>query len=285
VGSAAEALGRLLELPEVADGVERARQACAGLARHPAMRRRADEVGAEARVRAAHASAALDGARLPLAAVREAACGATPLPDDPVGTAVHGALRAVAEAERAASAWRPGPERAAPLQVLARLHVAAAAGRLEDDALGRPRRPDEAPRDGGGQDLPAAPAGPAIAARLDSLADLLRAPASSPAVLVAALAHAEVAAVRPFLAGNGVVARALARAVVVSRGLDPRGAAIWEAGLLELGPRPVRALRGYARGEPQAVGEWLACWTEAVVLGAAQGTALADAVLAGRLEG
>jgi hypothetical protein len=284
VGTAAEALGRLLELPGVADGVEQARQACAGLARHPAMRRRAEQVGAEARVRAAHASAALDGARLPLAVVRDAACGARPLPEDPVGTAVHGALRAVAEAERAAGAWRSGPERAAPLQVLARMHVAAAAGRLEDDALGRPRRPGEAPHDGGGDGLPDAPDGPALFARLGSLADLLRAPAPCPAVLVAALAHAEVATVRPFVAGNGVVARALARAVVVSRGLDPGGAAIWEAGLLELGPRPAPALRGYARGDPQAVGEWLLCWTEAVRLGAAHGTALADAVLAGRLK-
>ena len=276
------ALQRLLDLPGVADGVEQARQACAGLARHPAMRRRAEQVAAEARVRAAHASAALDGARLPLEAFRDAARGAAALPSDPVGAVALGALRATAEAERVGAAWRSGPERISPLQVLARLHVAAAAGLLEQTALGRPRGPGERPGDVLAGDPPA-PDGAALAERVDRLADLLRAPTTCPAALVAALAQAEVATARPFAAANGVVARALARAVATSRGLDPGGAAIWEAGLVDLGPAVAEALRGYTSGEPEGVAAWLRCWTAAMVAGAGHGTAVADAVLAGRL--
>jgi hypothetical protein len=233
-------------------------------------------------VRAAHASAVLDGARLPLEAVRDAARGAAPLPSDPVGAAVLGALRATAEAERVCATWRSGPERVAPLQVLARLHVAAAAGLLDEAALGRPRREGERPGDVLAGDPPA-PDGAALAARVDRLTELLRAPEAAPAALVAALAQAEVATARPFVAGNGVVARALARAVATSRGLDPGGAAVWEAGLVDQGPAATQALRAYASGDPDDLAAWLRCWTAAMVAGAGYGTAVADAVLAGRL--
>ena len=142
---------------------------------------------------------------------------------------------------------------AAPLQVLARLHVVAAAGLVPDDALGRPRLPGEAPGDGAdllradGSPLPAAD--PAeLPGRLGALADLLAAPAPVPALVVAALAHAEIATLRPFVAANGVVARAVCRALLVGRGLDPSGVAVWEAALLAAGPPYPLALAGYAAG-------------------------------------
>jgi hypothetical protein len=280
----AAALARLALLPGVTEGGEAARDACARLRWHPALRRRAEPARAEAEVRAARCSAALSGARLPLDAVRDAARGVAALPDDAAGRTARGALRAVAEIAHLRDTWHT-----APAQALARLHTAAAAGVVPDGALGRPREPGQAPGDGADlldpQGLPVpAPDGAALAARLAGLSALLTAPPQIPALLVAALAHAEIATARPFLAANGVVARALCRAVVVGRGLDPTGVAVWEAALLEAGPAYPLTLAGYAAGDAEPVAAWLRMFARAVVDGAGEGLAVCDAVLAGRLH-
>ena len=279
----AAALERLAVLPGVPEAVDEAREACTRLRWHPALRRRAAEARAEAGVRAVRASAALAGARLPVDLVRDVARGAADFPPDASGRAALGVLRAHAEAEALAPGW----ERA-PLQVLARLHVVAAAGLIPDDALGRPRLAGEAPGDGAdllradGSPLPAAD--PAeLPGRLGALADLLAAPAPVPALVVAALAHAEIATLRPFVAANGVVARAVCRALVVARGLDPTGVAVWEAALLAAGPPYPLALAGYAGGTADGVRTWLLLFARAVTDGVAEGLAVADAVVAGRL--
>ena len=271
------ALDRLHGLPGVADSVTQAREACTRLRWHPALRRRTAEAAAESRVRAARASAALEGAQLPVAMFRDAARGAEPLPDDPVGRVAHGALRAVAETEHLGQNWQ-----ATSAQAMARLHLAAATGVLDEGDLGRPRRPDEPPREGAA-DLPA-PMGAALRARIQATADLLGAAPSAPALLVAALVHAEVLTARPFVACNGVVARSLARAVVVTRGLDPAGVAVWEAGHLASGPTYQAALAGYASGDPDGLALWLRTAAKAIVDGAAEGARVCDAVVAGRFE-
>src|SRR4051794_15514923 len=142
--SAVAALERLAALPGVAEAVDDARAACSQLRWHPALRRRAAEARAEAGIRAVRAAGALAGARLPVDLVRDVARGAAIFPPDAAGRAALGVLRAHAEAEALAPGW----ERA-PLQVLARLHVVAAAGLVPDAALGRPRLPGDAPGDGG----------------------------------------------------------------------------------------------------------------------------------------
>jgi Fic family protein len=272
------ALARELAALRTAPGVEAtiaaAREACTELRWHPALRRRSEEARAEAGVRAARGSAALEGARYPVDLLRDAARGAAALPDDASGRSAAGALRAITVAREVERTVR-----SAPAQALARLHLAATAGLLPPDEAGRPRT-DGPPRDGFGDP---APVGPALAARLEGLSALLGAPDETPALLVAALAHAEVLAVRPFRAGNGVVARALARAVLVGRGLDPTGVVVWEAAHLAAGPRYREALLGYASGRAEGVAAWLVHCGEAVVAGAGEGRAVADAVLAGRL--
>lgn len=271
------AFERLLDLPGVQDAVTSAREACTALRWHPALRRRTAEAAAESRVRAARASAALEGARLPVTLLRDAARGARPLPDDPVGLVAHGALRAVAETEHLPAGWQT---RAG--HVMARLHMAAATGVVDAPDLGRPRAQGEPARDGGTEY--AGLSGANLQARLQQLSDLLDAPATSPALLVAALVHAEIMTLRPFVACNGVVARALARAVIVSRGLDPFGVAVWEAGHLASGPGYGTALTLYAGGGADGVAQWLITAAEAVVEGCAQGSAVCDAVLAGRFD-
>ena len=273
-------LEALAALPGVADDVEAARQACERLRWHPAMRRRSAECRAEAAVWAARASAAVEGARLPVTLVRDAVRGARDLPDDAAGRVVAGAARAVAEAERLS---QDGARlvRDAPRQSLVRLHLAAVGGYLPDDEVGRPRRAGEEPR-GADLALPQAVSAAEASQRLDALVALLAAPTRAPVLVLAAVASAEILCAAPFVDGNGVVARALQRALVVGRGLDPMGAAVPESALLAEAGRYAEALHGYAAGGASGVAGWIRFTASTVVAGATEGSVLADAVLAGR---
>lgn len=270
-------LAYLAELDGVPQAVEAARKACDALRWHQALRKRGEQARAESTVRAARCSAALDGARLPLELVRDAARGARTLPDDGAGRSVHGALRAASQVDTLLrGAWRQ-----APLQALANLHVAAAAGLVPDDELGRPRRDGEKPADLPG--LGPACAGRELAARLDGVAQLIAGDTAAPALVLAAVVHAEVLTLRPFTAGNGVVARAMARMLVVGLGLDPTGVAVPEAGHLADASGYASCAGSYLRGGPPGVLLWVEHCSRALVDGAAEGVAVCDAVIAGRL--
>ena len=106
----------------------------------------------------------------------------------------------------------------------------------------------------------------------------------NPGFVVAAVVHAEVVSVRPFTSGNGLVARALARAVVQSRGLDPTGVAVVEAGhAAQGGPAYLGALAAYGTGSRDGVALWLEHCADAMVAAARAGVEVCDAVRAGRL--
>lgn len=272
-----QALQRVSALPAVVEAVEGAREACTALRWHAALRRRTEGARAEAVARGARASAAMDGAPLPLDLVRDVLRGAAQAPDDAAGRALSGALRATVEAGRLA-----GTLGRSPLQTLARLHTAAAAGLVPDDLLGRPRVGTNQPLDLAGPGP--APVGAGLRDRLDGLVSLLSADAGVPALVVAALVHAEVLVVRPFAVGNGVVARALFRAVVVERALDPTGVAVSEVGFERAGvPAYAAAITAYAGSTTDGVVAWVQHCALAVQVGAAEGAAIGDAVVAGRL--
>ena len=243
----------LLGLPGVADSVDRARSAVDELRRQRVLRRRSAEVSAESALRGARASAALEGADVPLDALRRTlqAGGLLPADEAPV---VQGALRATSEVGALAATVRH-----APLQALARWHVLAASGVLPPDELGRPRA--------------------GASARLRPLVAAVTARTSAPAVVVSAVVHAELLVVQPFAWGSGLVARAAARAVLVDRGLDPKALSVPEAGHLELGREAYdSALVGYREGDAAGVAGWLVHCAEAVVLGAREGLAVATAL-------
>jgi hypothetical protein len=135
----------------------------------------------------------------------------------------------------------------APLQVLARLHALAAKGTMPDDELGRPVQ---------GAD------------RLADLARLLTGPTSAPALVVAAVAHAEVQAVAPFASHNGIVARALERLLIVARGVDPTSLVVPEAGHLAFRAEYQSNLRAYRDGGLAGVHAWLLYAATAFTAGA-----------------
>ena len=246
--AAPDPLAHLLDLPGVRDAADAARTGIDRLLAHRLMRNRSAEVSTESALRGARASAALEGVDVPLAELRAGAV------DDPV---VQGSLRVSAALGSMTQTWSR-----APGQVLARLHVLAAADLVDRAALGRP-----APH-----------AGP----RLTGLLGLVQVETAVPAVLLAGLVHGELAALVPFGTADGVVARAAARLTGITRGLDPKAVSVPEVGFVELGSGAyAEALGGYSSGSAEGVAGWLVHCCRATEHGALEGLAIAEAILRG----
>lgn len=227
-------LAWLLSLEGVPSAYAAARDGIDAMLRDRGLRRTSPETTAESLLRGAQASAALEGSESTLAEVR--AGGGDAIAAD--------AVRVSAEL----LALAPVLGRS-PLQVLARIHALAASGSLPDDQLGRPRD---------GQS----------AHRLRGIADLLTAPTQAPALLVAAVVHADLATSAPFPSHNGIVARAVERLVMVARGVDEKSLVVPEAGHLALRPAYESNLRGYRDGGTAGVQAWLLYAAEAFAAGA-----------------
>lgn len=129
----------------------------------------------------------------------------------------------------------------APLQAFARLHVLA-----------------------GGSGRPATTDG---AERLRGLAGVL-ATTSVPALVVAAVVHAEIATARPFGEYDALVARAAERLVLATRGVDEKSLTVPEAGHQALGATYGSNLRAYREGGASGVHAWLLYAAEAFTAGA-----------------
>jgi hypothetical protein len=242
-------LAPLLDLPGVSDALGAAREAVDRLLNHRVLRRQSAAVSSESALRGARASAALEGADVPLADLRAGGV------QDPV---VQGALRVSAGIGGLVAVW----ERA-PLQAIARLHVLAAAGSVPEDQLGRPSGAEP------------------IAARLTGIAHLIAGRSTVPGTLVAAVVQGELAALAPFGSHDGMVARAAARLTLITRGVDPKSVSVPEVGHLERAGDYRTALNGYRTGEPDGVAAWLRHCATAVELGAQEGLAVCEAVLRG----
>jgi len=388
VGRVNDAFAQVAELPGVASAVADARTAVDRLLGHRVLRRRSAEVSAESALRGARASAALEGAWVPLSDLRGG--GTT----DPI---VQGALRVSAELGTLEDTWR-----VAPRQALARLHVLAAADTVPSSELGRPSSPPSGSSGSGssgsgpsgsgpsgtgpsgtglvgsgrsetgpsgtgpsgtgpsgngssgtgssgtgssgtgssgtgssgtgsvGSGLSAsgssgsgpsgsgrsgteplgsgwsgtgplgtgpsgteplgaglasasapAPSPAEVAARLDGLSELLTGPSKAPALVVGAIVHAELLALRPFGSGDGIVARAAQRLTLVQRGLDPKSLTAPEIGHLALADDYSAALHAYLTGTPEGVAQWIAHCAKAVVLAAQDSQAICEAILRG----
>jgi len=298
-GVSPDPLAPLVGLPGVADAVRRAREAVVALHRHPVNRTGWAASAAEAALRAARASAALDGAEL---------ARADGVVTDPV---LAGAVRAAEATGRLLGTWRT-----APLQALARLHVLAAAdlgaaypaaGLGASDVAGAhgaaavSGAPDAAAVSGaagahgaaavsgahgtsavsgaaGAGDSAGAPGRPVRGTeRLALLAELVTGGTSVPAPVLVAVVHGELLVLEPFASANGVVARAAARLAAISSGLDPRGLAVPEVGHLRAGTAYREAARGFAAGTPDGLAAWIRHCCDQWVAGAREARSIADA--------
>ena len=191
------------------------------------MRRTTPEQTAESLLRGAHASAVLEGSTSSLEEVRAGDGDEIALASVRVSTEVLSLVPVLGRA---------------PAQALARLHSLT----------------------GGGS--PGQPASAEGAARLRALSQMLLA-TTSPALVVASLVHADLAAGAPFASYNGIVARAAERLVMVARGVDPASLVVPEAGHLALRAAYESNLRGYRDGGRQGLHAWLRYAAEAQAAG------------------
>ncbi|MER5768106.1 oxidoreductase [Streptomyces sp. NPDC001985] len=264
-------LAVLGSLPGVAGSVDAVRTAVDRVYGHRVMRRRSNEITAEAALRGARGSAALSGADWALEEVRRR----TDFSGEPESRTVGAALRLTAESGQLLSVWRQSP-----LRVLARLHLLAAGGSGDDESAGRPRLAGE-PVDEPLIEAPL-PGAAEVSGRLDGLAGLILAGSSAPALVLAAVVHGELLALRPFGSHNGLVARAAERVVLIGSGLDPKSICPAEVGHAEQGRAAyAAALDGYLTGTPEGVAGWIAHCGRAVQLGARESTAVCEALQRG----
>lgn len=203
------------------------------LLRDRGLRRSRPEETAESLLRGAYASAALEGSTSSLESIRAGDMDATAAAAVRVSTELLGLVPVVTMS---------------PLQAFARLHALAGKGVDHDDALGRPVTP-------------------AAAERLGVLSRTMLA-TEAPAMMLAALAHAELIAVAPFPSYNGIVARAVERLLLVARGVDQASLTVPEAGHLALRPEYESNLRGYRNGGRAGLHSWLLYAAEAYTKGA-----------------
>ncbi|MEV1328293.1 oxidoreductase [Micromonospora costi] len=241
-------LAPLLALADVAPAVERARERFDEALRHRALRRHGGQVAAEVSLRSAVASAALEGYAYDREAVRAGTI------TDPV---LQGALRVAGALPGLTELW---PK--APRQALARLHVLAARDVVPEPDLGRPA------------------ADPVVAARLDGLAALVAGGTTVSPLVLAAVVHGELLALRPFAGPSGVVARGAARLVLLASGTDPRGLLPVDVGHHDREPEYVGSAGAFATGTPDGLRSWLRHYTTAVEVGADELTRIGDEVLA-----
>lgn len=241
----------LLDLPGVRAAADLARDSLAEVHRHKANRRGWPTTAAEAAVRGARSSAAIDG-------------GSTELPaeggvTDPV---LAGALRVGQALDGDALPGLVATWQRAPLQALARLHLLAAADLVTDEsALGRPRT------------------APGLGERLGMLADLVTGGSKAPAPVLAAVVHGELLSLAPFGSADGVVARAASRLVSVASGLDPHNLGVPEVSWFRRRTAYIDGAAGFGTGDPTAVGSWLILCCGAFEAGAREATSIAESAV------
>ena len=243
-------LAPLLALPGVAAAADQAREALGRAHLHRANLRRWPVTAAEAALRAARASAVLDGG-LKLDEQLDASAASDPV--------FAGALR-VAQALEGGETTLVGVWQRAPLQALARLHMLAAADRVDEDQLGRPRADAD------------------VGPRLELLAKIVTGGSGAPAPVIAAVAHGELLTLAPFGSADGVVARAVSRLVTIATGLDPHGLGVPEVSWMRRAADYRDAARGFAAGTPDGIAAWLVLCCRAMRTGAQEALSIADSL-------
>lgn len=274
--------------PRVQAAGKALREASAALRWHQVLRRRWREARAETSLCCAVASGAVEGAVVPLALLRERVARAEltqASSGDPALDAVTALWRAGTHLNDlmpdlgGAGCGRQVPSR----ELLAGLHrdVVAplvASRQLSQGQVGLPRQDTAQPLEGGPGP---APQGPGLRARLEGLLALLDLP-QAPALVRAALVHAELVSTRPFVAGNAALGRLLVRHLTVRDGLEPTGTAVAEA-YPARDPQAYReAVSAYASGHPDGVATWVVWQAQALLEGVEEAHMLLRRVQAGR---
>lgn len=284
---AVAALRALAADQRVVDAEEALREASTELRWNEALRRRWREARAEAAVRGAIASGGVEGAVLPVDVLRDAVASRS-LTEASTGDPSLDAVAGLWRAGTRLNGWMPDlrgegrPAQPSPRTLLTALHrdVAgplAVTGTIPLDDVAAPRRGEREPLEGGPGE---APAGDALDARLDGLLRLIDA-AGAPALVRAAVVHAEMVCARPFTAGNAAVGRLLVRHLITRDGLEPTGVAVVDRYAGRVPVAYADALAAYATGTLDGVVAWVVWQAEAVLVGIQEAQAICRSVQAG----
>lgn len=195
-----------------------------------------------------YATGALDGAIMPEDVTSDPE-------SSPMGELSAKALIVTAEAMQQVNAFKTSP-----IQVWARLHSLL----TNDDDRGKLRTNDDVD-----DPLHLGSLVPAeyVESRMHDLNELI-VNSQTPALLVSAIAQAEISTVRPFAYGSHIIARATSRLVLAARGVDSSGLGVLEAGIYSIGRATyTRALGQYMTGTSEGVANWVAWYCDATVRG------------------
>lgn len=246
-----DAFAAVAALPGAQEAAATSRAAFDSILWDRQLRARAEDLSRRSALAGAASSAGIDGIEIEWR-VWEAGQAAD---DTAMGRAAAGIVAMYAQLPAVRGVWET-----APLQALAKLHTLVAVPVTGED-VGRPRTgaPEDPLRIG------PAPAAATVSPRLTDLARRLTAPTEAPALIVAAIVHAELMTLQPFTYGSGLVVRAVDRLLLSSRGVDPDNWAVPEAGLHAQGRSAyAHSLRSYAGGE---VVQWIDFYCSALAEG------------------
>jgi hypothetical protein len=219
----ADPLAWLSDLEGVPSAFAATRDGIDVLLRDRGMRRSTPEQTAESLLRGARASAVLEGSTSTVEQLRAGEGDAVAQVAVRLNTELLGQVPVLART---------------PVQAWARLHALT------------------------GGAAPGRPVSAQAAERLQQLGRTVLA-TRAPALMVAALVHAEVVTLAPFSSHDGLVARAAERLLLVQRGLDPASLLVPEAGHLALREEYESNLRGYRDGGRNGLHSWLLYAAEA----------------------
>ncbi|MDO4792271.1 MAG: hypothetical protein Q3999_07310 [Buchananella hordeovulneris] len=278
------ALQTLSALPEVRAAEEQVRQATTQLRWHEGLRRRWQEARAENAIRTACALAALAGARVPVAVLREEVARSAGIP---------GQAEALAPEESEAAGGRPS--RPDYQLALAAWHACADVVNCFPPLSGRPGREENPPAPAllagwhrsltaprGAHCRPGIPANPW---RAELVADVLAGAGAGEGtnVLVrAAIVQAELAAGPTFAHAGHEMGVLAGWYVAVTGGLEPTGAASPAVGAVENPAEYRAALTAYLEGSTAGIAQWIRFVARAWETGAQVGKQICDSVLAGK---
>lgn len=195
-----------------------------------------------------YASSALEGANMPSDPRVD--------PDDsPMGQLSTAALGITAEVDFQLTTFLK-----TPLQTWARLHSFID----QSENRGKPRINNEVV-----DPLHIGPPVPheLIEERLNNLIELITT-STSPAVLLSAIIHAEIATIAPFNRGSQMIARATTRLILQSKNIDQLKLVMPEYGFYKLGRNSyAKALISYQSGTLEGVTSWVDFHSQALVIG------------------
>lgn len=243
-------LQQLAEVPAIAEICHTSRKHIDDVQWNREIRKQDDSFTTYIRRMSGYATAALDGAVMADDPMREPDASA-------MGDVANQGLSITAAADLEATTFMHSP-----MQVWARLHSIID----QSEERGRPRTTDAS------QDpLHLGPAVPVeiMQERLTQLAHIITS-TKAPAVLVSAIAHAEIATLRPFTQGSYLVARASVRMILAGRHVDEKLLSSPEFGMYSLGRSAyVAALRSYSTGTVEGVTELVQWHAQALEAGVA----------------